>query len=438
MIGQLILALGILIVLHEGGHYITARWFGIKVEKFYLFFDAWGKKLFSFKKGDTEYGVGWLPLGGYVKIAGMIDESMDKDQMKEEPKEWEFRSKPAWQRLIVMLGGIIVNLILGLIIFWFMTAYYGDKILPIKAFNEVGVRPLEIGKKVGFKEGDKILKLNGVDLVNFSDAINIKEVLGGPVSYLIERDGKKMAINMPDDFARLITEMGKTNRFLTYNMKYKIGEVAEGSNAMKAGLKKGDRIIAINGEKAAYYQDFTEKMDSSIQFTFDVKRGEEILSLKGETDKYGKFGFQADASEMDSYFVSKKFGFWESLPLGYNKAVETLSLQVTAFKAMIDGKINARKSLMGPIQLATVFGGTWDWYNFWRLTGLFSLVLAFMNLLPIPGLDGGHAVFCTVEMITGKTLSDKWMMYVQTAGMIILLALMVFIFSNDILRLFGI
>jgi regulator of sigma E protease len=364
---------------------------------------------------------------------------MDKEQMKEEPKDWEFRSKPAWQRLIVMLGGVVVNLILGLIIFWFMTAYYGDKTLPMDTVNtELGIAPLEIGKKVGFEAGDKIISCNDQKLVNFSEAINIKAILGGQVKYIIERDGELKELVMPENFAKLITEMGKVNKFISYNSKFKVGNVNPESNAEKAGLMKGDKIVSVNGEEIEFYYDYSEKMDTSYKFSLKVNRGGEIVALNGETDKDGIFGFVPDISEMDELFVRTKYGFWESLPIGYNKAVETLTMQKVAFKAMGEGKISVRKSLMGPLQLATVFGPNWDWYNFWRLTGLFSLVLAIMNLLPIPGLDGGHAVFCTVEMLTGKTLSDKWMMYVHTAGMIILLALMVFIFGNDILRLFGI
>ena len=320
-----------------------------------------------------------------------------------------------------------------------MTAYYGDKTLPMETVNtELGIAPLEIGKQVGFKSGDKIISCNGQKPVNFRDIIDIKAILGGEVKYTIERDGELMELVMPENFAKLFTEMGKENKFIRYNSKFKIGEVSSGSKAKKAGLLTGDKIVSVNGEKVAFYQDYSEKMDTSIKFSLEVNRGGKIVALSGETDEKGIFGFVPDVSEMDKLFVQTKYGFWESLPIGYNKAIETLTMQKVAFKAMGEGKISVRKSLMGPLQLATVFGPNWDWYNFWRLTGLFSLVLAIMNLLPIPGLDGGHAVFCTVEMLTGKTLSDKWMMYVQTAGMIILLALMVFIFGNDILRLFGI
>ena len=437
MVGQLILALAILIVLHEGGHYITARWFGIKVEKFYLFFDAWGKKLFSFKKGDTEYGVGWLPLGGYVKIAGMIDESMDKEQMNEEPKEWEFRTKPAWQRLIVMLGGVVVNLILGIVIFWFMTAYYGDSEMPIEKANELGINALSFGEEVGFKDNDKLVSLNGNKLINFGDIRNVSEILEDEVIYGIERDGVQMDLKMPSDF---ISQLGdKRKEFLSYKYKFKVGTLStDVLNAKEAGLVTGDKIIEINGEEILTYEDFSESLKPDLDLDLVVLRGTDSLNLKGKTDANGKLGFNVDISETDEFLVKKTYGFWESLPIGYSRGVQTISDQIKGFKAMIDGKINARKSLMGPIQLATVFGSEWNWHRFWQLTGLFSLVLAFMNLLPIPGLDGGHAVFCTVEMLTGKTLSDKWMMYVQTAGMVILLSLMVFIFGNDILRLLGI
>lgn len=437
MVFQVLLALSILIVLHEGGHYLAARMFGIKVEKFYLFFDAGGKKIFSFKKGDTEYGMGWLPLGGYVKIAGMIDESMDKDQLKEEPKEWEFRSKPAWQRLIVMLGGVIVNLILGVVIFWFMTAYYGEQTLPIENANKMGIHALELGKEVGFKDGDKLIAVNGVALESFSDIASPDALLASEVVYKVERDGEEMNITMPPNFIDLYSEKGKNN-FLDFNKKFEVGVVTPGSNAEKSGLKAGDKIIAVNGNPVSYFYEFNTIMKPDFSFDYVVLREGKEMSLKGETGKDGLFGFQASFPGLEDEFKMVKYGFWESLPLGYKKGVETIETQLKGFQKMFKGELNARKSLSGPIGLAKIFGGEIIWQKFWGLTALFSLVLAFMNLLPIPALDGGHAVFCIVEMITGKTLSDKWMQYVQMAGMIILLTLMVFIFGNDILKLMGI
>lgn len=438
MVFQVLLALSILIVLHEGGHYVAARMFGIKVEKFYLFFDAGGKKLFSFKKGETEYGMGWLPLGGYVKIAGMVDESMDKEQMKEEPKEWEFRSKPAWQRLIVMLGGIIVNLVLGVVIFWFMTAYYGEQSLPIENVHKLGIHTEELGKNVGFEDGDKLLTLNGKPLESFADITRPEDILESNIVYGIERNGEEMNLTMPPRFMDSMSTTGAEKGFLQVNSTFLIGEVVKGSLAEKAGLQKGDRIIQVDGDKIDYYHQFSRKMKPDLSFDLVVLREGKEVALKGKTDEDGLFGFQPDMSEMLDYYQTVHYGFWESLPLGFERGVETLSTQIKAFGKLFKGELNARKSLSGPIGLAKIFGGQIVWERFWGLTALFSLVLAFMNLLPIPALDGGHAVFCIVEMITGKTLSDKWMQYVQMTGMIILLALMVFIFGNDILKLFGV
>jgi regulator of sigma E protease len=435
MIFQVLLALSILIILHEWGHFITARMFGIRVEKFYLFFDAWGKKLFSFKKGDCEYGVGWLPLGGYVKISGMIDESMDKEQMKEEPKDYEFRSKPAWQRLIVMLGGVTVNVILGILIFWFITFFYGEKSMPMSAVNDgYGIKALTLGEQVGFQDGDKILAINGKEFTKFEDVVKPKNLIADKLVYNIERNGEHLDLTMPEGFINLISTVGKDSGFISYRSRFKIGEVSPKSNAMKAGLKKGDQIIEMNGKPINYYQDFVEMVDSNLEVSLVVLRDGAKVNLEGQLDENGIFGFMPDNFEM----AVVKYGFWEALPVGVNRGVETIALQVEAFGKMFEGKIDARKNVMGPLQLGKVFGGNLDWYRFWNLTALFSLVLAIMNLLPIPALDGGHAMFLVVEMVRRKPLSDKFMQTVQVIGMFILFALMALIFGNDILRLMGI
>lgn len=435
MIFQVLLALSILIILHEWGHFITARMFGIRVEKFYLFFDAWGKKLFSFKRGDTEYGVGWLPLGGYVKISGMIDESMDKDQMKQEPQDHEFRSKPAWQRLIVMLGGVTVNLILGVLILWFSSYYYGDKSMPISAVNNgYGIKALPLGKQVGFQDGDKILAINGKEFTKFSDVAKPDNLIADTLVYNIERNGEKIDLVMPEGFLDLMSTTGKDSGFLSYKSKFKILSVTKGTNADKAGLMAGDQIVEINGNKIEYYGDYMELKEPELKMTFAVLRDGNRVELTGELDEDGVFGYMPHQFEM----VKVKYGFWEALPVGIDKGVKTIALQGKAFGKMFEGKINPRKSVMGPLQLGKVFGGEIIWERFWGLTALFSLVLAFMNLLPIPALDGGHALFLLVEMVIRRPLGDKFMQTVQVIGMVILFALMALIFGNDILRLMGI
>lgn len=436
MIGQLLLALAILVTLHELGHFLTARMFGIKVEKFYLFFDAWGFKLFSIKKGDTEYGIGWLPLGGYVKIAGMIDESMDTEQLKTEPQPWEFRSKPAWQRLIVMLGGVIVNFVLGIIIFAGMLFYYGDQFLPNKAVNEAhGIVALPLGKQVGFQDGDKILKINGQELVRFDEAFNPDVMLQNNASYEVQRaDGSTANIVLPSDFVDQFSTLGKDSGFIAIRYAFSIGEIQDGSEAKRCGLKKGDKILTTNGAPSTFFHEFEAAKRQSDELKMTVLRGDDTLNLTATLGKDKILGFQPDFYAYTDKYETVKYGFFESFPKGLERGVNTLKTQITAFGKMFRGELDPTKSLMGPIQMAKVFGAQWIWEKFWNLTGLISLILAFMNLLPIPALDGGHALFLIVEMIIRRPLSDKFMQVMQVIGMVILIGLMIFVFGNDLFQ----
>lgn len=438
MIGQLLLALAILVTLHELGHYLTARMFGIKVEKFYLFFDAWGVKLFSFKRGETEYGIGWLPLGGYVKIAGMIDESMDTEQMKTEPEPWEFRSKPAWQRLIVMLGGVFVNFVLGVVIFAGMLFYYGDNYLPNKAVNEAhGIVALPLGEKVGFQDGDKILKVNGEEVVRFEDAFDPNVIMKEQTSYLVMRDdGSTATVTLPEKFVDLFSTLGKDSGFIAIRYAFKVGEVQKGSAADVSGLKKGDQILSVNGKSTLYFHEFEQVKQETKKLKMRVLRGNDTLQIEAGLGDDRILGFQPDFFAYQGKYEKIQYGFFESFPKGYQKGVATLKTQIAAFGKMFRGEIDPTKSLMGPIQMAKVFGDQWIWEKFWGLTGLISLILAFMNLLPIPALDGGHALFLIVEMIIRRPLSDKFMQVMQVVGMVILLALMIFVFGNDLFQVF--
>jgi regulator of sigma E protease len=439
MIGQLILALAILVTLHELGHFVAARAFGIKVEKFYLFFDAWGIKLFKFKKGDTEYGVGWLPLGGYVKIAGMVDESLDKNQMSEKPQSWEFRSKPAWQRLVVMVGGVTVNFILGIFIFALALFYYGEEYLPNEAVvNGNGIMVEPLGAEAGLKNGDKILIVNGIKPVKFKDAYSPEVVLADKIEMLIRRDGIDTTIVFPKDFTLKYTN-NRGGGFITYRFTPHVAKVVKGSGADKGGMKKLDKVVAINDAPIRFFDELSAALKNlkgrTVKVT--VERNKTLKDLTINVDTAGKMGFQP-TDEMDYLGQTKtiKYGFWESFPKGLSKGVNSIATQVQAFGQMFSGKIDPRKSLMGPFQLATVFGDVWHWEKFWAITGLLSLVLAFMNLLPIPALDGGHVLFLLFEMIIGRPLSDKFLYAMQVVGMVILLGLMVFIFGNDIWQMF--
>ncbi|HEY1045806.1 MAG TPA: RIP metalloprotease RseP [Bacteroidia bacterium] len=434
MAGQIILALAILVTLHELGHFAAARMFGIKVEKFYLFFDAWGKKLFSFKYKDTEYGIGWLPLGGYVKIAGMIDESMDTDQLKSEPQPWEFRSKPAWQRLIVMIGGVTVNLILGIIISICILWGYGEKKLPLEKVK-YGIYPYVVGKEMKFQEGDVITGINGKKVEFFQDLKKPSVILGDGIYFDVIRNQENIKVSLPSNISDRISD--KKEPLFDYLIPCVFDSIIVGMPAEKAGLKKGDQVIAINDTAIKSYNTFAEKVPlyAGKACNFKVLRGNDTIDFKINVNKEGKVGTHpADPYEKD--IIKLKYSLGKSIPLGTSLAFETLADQLTGMKKLVSGKIDPRKSLQGPIGIAALFGPEWIWFRFWTLTGLLSLILAFMNLLPIPALDGGHVVFLIIEMIIRRPLSDKFMQVMQVIGMVILLSLMVFAFGNDFYRIF--
>lgn len=433
MAAQLLAGLSILIVLHELGHYLAARAFGIKVEKFYLFFDAWGVKLFSFKKGDTEYGIGWLPLGGYVKIAGMIDESMDVEAMKQPAQPWEFRSKPAWQRLIVMLGGVFVNVVVGVFIFWMLTFKFGETYLPTSE-AKYGIVALPLAQEVGLKTGDKITGINGQHLERFDDLYSPK-VLFGNVNLNVNRSGKDTLIHIPSNFIEKISDEGKS-AFIIPRTPFEVGEVQSGGNADKAGLKAGDKILAIDSTKITFFDEVQSALAVRKNKKADLKvvRDDKEITLPVNVTEEGTIGFRQKPIGMN--FKTDQFSFAQALPVGAEKAKQTLVDQAKGFGKIFRGEVKATKAVQGPIGMAQIYGGTFEWEKFWTLTGLISLVLAFMNLLPIPALDGGHAVFLVIEMIKGKPLSDKFMERAQLVGFVILIGLMIFAFGNDISKFF--
>lgn len=429
---QLLMGLSLLVILHEFGHYIAARAFGIKVEKFYLFFDAWGIKLFKFKKGNTEYGIGWLPLGGYVKISGMIDESMDKEALKQPAQPWEFRSKPAWQRLIVMVGGVVMNLIVGLIIFTAINLSYTNKYIPTSEVNKTGIYAFETGRNLGFQTGDKLLEVNGKKIKRFEDAVSIDVLFGSQIT--VERNKQKIIINVPDSTYR-IYKTNNTQIIGPYNYNFTVDSVMPNSNAQKAGIQKGDKFISVNNENITSFGLFTEILKKYRGTTANIKieRQNNTISLSANIDSVGKLGF---LQSMDKYKL-EKYTFAEATKYGTSEAFETIIVNAKGVGKIFEGKEKVQESLQGPIGMAKIYGGTWgDWYRFWRITGLISMILAVMNILPIPALDGGHVIFLTIEVITGKKFSDKFMENAQMVGMILLLSLMVFVIGNDIYKLF--
>jgi regulator of sigma E protease len=436
MVGQLILGLSILVILHELGHFLAARAFGIKVEKFYLFFDAWNFSLFKFNYKGVEYGIGWLPLGGYVKIAGMIDESMDTDQLAGPPEPWEFRSKPAWQRLIVMLAGITVNIILGIVIFWVLTIKYGETYMPNSALK-YGIVPGQLGMKIGLKPGDKITAINGKKVVRFEELTGTQVILGN-TDLTVDREGQTVHVKVPGNLINELSDSGGIEQFISRapRFKFSVDSVSPKLGAMKAGLMKGDSILAINSAKISYFDELQAQLpqykNKQVQLT--VKRKDSVLQKTAQISKDGVLGFfpKDDLPKTERL----TYGFFGSLPIGATKAWGTFTDNAKGLGKVFKGEVKFNKAVSGPVAIATMFGSHIDWIRFWSLVGLLSMVLALTNLLPIPALDGGHALFLIVEMIKGKPLSDKFLERAQMVGFVILITLIVFTFGNDILKLF--
>lgn len=449
---QFVLALGILVTLHELGHFLAARAFGIKVEKFYLFFDAWGFKLFKFKKGDTEYGIGWLPLGGYVKIAGMVDESLDTKQLKTEPEAWEFRSKPAWQRLIVMVGGVVVNLILGIVIITGLTYSQGDSFIPNEAINlKGGIYAGPDARKLGFKSGDQIVSLNGKPVVDLlgefgnpsflmadKKTVSIKRVASNDLNTAVYTD---TTITLPNNFEEVITKAMKSEMpFFAPRYQFEVKQVVKGGAAFKAGILEGDRILAIDSQKIGSFFELKETLKAKGGKTADFT----VLSKDGKTTKKyisitdeGTIGFQPKFVGFEGLEKTIKYGLGESMVKGVEKSFTLISANAKGLGKVVSGKTNAKNSLAGPIGIAQMYGSTWDWINFWSLTAMLSLALAFMNILPIPALDGGHVMFLMYEIITRRPVNEKVLYIGQIIGMVILFSLIAFIFWVDIARALG-
>jgi len=431
MVAQLLLGLSILVILHEAGHFFAARAFGIKVEKFYLFFDAWGFSLVKFHYKGVEYGIGWLPLGGYVKIAGMIDESMDTDQMALPPKPDEFRSKPAWQRLIVMMGGIFVNIVLGIFIFWMLTVKYGESYTPNDSLK-YGIAPGKIGKHIGLVAGDKITEINGKPLIKFEDLLSSKVLMGNTMLTVV-RDGSTQKILVPADILNYLSDEKSIGDFVVPRIKFKIDSFVKNSNAQKAGLMVGDSIVAINKQPIVFYDQLQDAVRANKNKPIDitVKRNNALQQITAPVSPDGTLGFWGGKEPAET---KVSYGFMSSLSVGANKAWGTFSDNAKGIGKVFKGEVKATKAFAGPVGIAKMFGGVIDWPHFWTLVGFLSMALALMNLLPIPVLDGGHAMFLIIEMIKGKPLSDKFMERAQLVGFVILITLMVFIYGTDILK----
>lgn len=443
---QVILSLSILVVFHEGGHFFPAKWFKTRVEKFYLFFDPYFA-LFKKKIGDTEYGIGWLPFGGYVKISGMIDESFDKDQMIGEPQPWEFRSKPAWQRFIIMVGGVTVNFILGILIFIMIFFKYGTDYVPTSAVKD-GIYVDTIGYSMGLRTGDHIKKIGNRSFDRFEQGVAITEIAINDAKTIdVIRNGTPLTIEIDEKIVPSLTKQGGTFLF-DGRVPFDIADVVKGKKglfkstedgpAAKAGIQANDRIIAINETPIQFFDEAIPFLRANKNKPLRVKvlrEGAEVpINLTPNND--GKIGVFHKSIRHYVTPVHEDYTFSESVSKGWNRAWSFLGSQIIAFKKMFTGQISAKDNLGSVISIGNLFPGTWDWRSFWNITAVLSMILGFMNLLPIPALDGGYIMFLFWEMITGKKVSDKTMEVANTIGFILLIGLMIFALGLDFSRLF--
>ncbi|MDD7887148.1 RIP metalloprotease RseP [Flavivirga sp. 57AJ16] len=442
-ISQFLLSLSLLIILHELGHFIPAKAFKTRVEKFYLFFDV-KFSLFKKKIGETVYGIGWLPLGGYVKIAGMIDESMDTEQMAKEPQPWEFRSKPAWQRLIIMLGGVTVNFLLAILIYIGMSYFYGDRFLPNENIKDGLLVESTIANKAGLYTGDKIISVDGDKIETFSE-ISEKVLFGKEI--VIERNGVQSTVNMPEDFLSQLID-SKEKGFIKLREPFVIVQVPDTSYNKNSSIRKGDIIVGLN--------DFKTKYIDQVKLGLEKFKGQEVsatvlrdhaeVTLPLKISEEGKLGLvyasgtTPETLEALGYyqFETKEYGFFESFPVGIKKAGDKVSSYITQFKAIFTPSTGAYKGVGGFKAIYDIFPSFWSWQVFWSITAFLSIMLGVLNLLPIPALDGGHVMFLLYEMVSGKKPGDKFMEYAQMVGFFILIALVLFANGNDIYKaIFG-
>jgi len=432
---QLILSLSILVILHEFGHFLFAKLFHCRVEKFYLFFDPWFS-LFKIQKGETEYGVGWLPLGGYVKISGMIDESMDKEQMKLPPEPWEFRSKPTWQRLLIMIGGVLFNLILALALYSMILFVWGEQYLPNQN-AKFGIVVSETGREMGLRNGDKILLVDGKPVESFTKIVPTI-VLDGAQTIEVQRDSQRITLQISKD---LMPRLLKDKEIISLRIPFscKISAFAKQSGARDAGLEVGDEILSVDSAKFRYYDEFVDKLALSKdkEVKVEYKRNGVVSTRKVKISPLGLLGFQR-AFDLDGIFVYKTthYSFLESIPAGISKGYRAVGDYLKQFKLLFTPKTKAYESLGGFIAIGNIFPSVWDWESFWSLTAFLSIILAVMNILPIPALDGGHVLFLLYEIVTGRKPSDKFLEYAQIAGMILLFSLLIYANGNDLIKLF--
>ena len=440
---QFLLSLSILVLFHEFGHFLFAKLFKTRVEKFYMFFNPWFS-LFKFKKGETEYGIGWLPLGGYVKIAGMIDESMDTEQMKQPAQAWEFRSKPAWQRLFIMLGGVMVNVLLAFAIYIGILYTWGETYLPTKNVT-YGVVCDSIFMDMGMEKGDKIVALDHQEIERFNGIIPAM-LLNHPKTIQVIRKGQEVSLDVPETFIADLLDISSRSYqvapLLTPRQPVEgveIGEFAEYSPAYDAGIRKGDKILTINDSSFYFYDEFTELLENhrGQEIRVQVLRNTDTLFYSFPLGNDGKLGIYAVLAENPFQLETRYYTLWEAIPAGIQMGCNQLSSYVKQLKLLFSQGKTAVKSVGGFASIANIFPSVWNWADFWSLTALISIMLAVVNILPIPALDGGHVLFLLYEVITRRKPSEKFMEYAQIVGMIFIFGLFILANVNDIIKFFG-
>ena len=403
--------------------------FKTRVEKFYLFFNP-GFSLFKKQIGETEYGIGWIPFGGYVKISGMIDESMDTEQMEQEPQPWEFRSKPAWQRLIIMLGGVTINFILGIMIFAGILWYYGESYIK-SSDMKYGVYASDLGRDIGIEDGDNIISIGDVQFEQYKPGIVTQEIVLNDPKYLtVNRDGNNVQLPIPLGLAEKLTKFeNKGKGLFKIRMPQRVVAVDSKKIADKMGLKKGDQIIGVNDQSTYWFHEFittmADKANQKVDFTV-LRNGSDTLQMSATLGKDGRLGIQNGLLDEFFEFQKQKYSLLQAIPKGWSKSYNFLTGQLKAFKQMFSGKIKATDSLGSVLSIANMFEPSWDWEQFWKITAMLSILLGFFNLLPIPALDGGYVMFLIWEVITGRKPNDKFMEYATIGGFFILIALMIF------------
>jgi regulator of sigma E protease len=432
MIVQFLLGLSIIVGLHELGHLLFAKLFGMRVESYSIGFPP---KIFRYQWGETEYSLGAIPLGGAVKISGMIDESLDTATLTRAPQPWEFRAKPAWQRLIVMLGGIFFNIISGIVIYASIAFLLGDTYLEKKEVNKHGIVPNTIGNSLGFREGDKIININGRDFDKFADVLKPYTLMAANSYYTVLREDQRVRIDIPADFMEKLSDPAVQRDFVNPRMPFIVGQVQQQSGAAQAGLQLGDQLVEVAGKPTVYFHQLKKILEAHAGQRVLIRyvRTGVTQETTAQVSATGKLGFQPDillAHEKESY------GVGQAIVIGTLRTFEIIKTNVVALGKILTGQLSPAKSLSGPIGIAQVFGKSFDWIQFWSITGFLSLALAFTNLLPIPALDGGHTVWIVYEMVTGRRLSDKFLETSQKIGMGILLFLIGYAIINDLYKLF--